>query len=497
MRARSIVLLCLVLVAVVWSDTLDESLLVRPLQDGGMLARVRMVVESPEMESSHYHLLPKSLGDIVDRYGVVELHWSLGAGRWYADRWGMSPSAAPEGLWFTARFEGQESHEKRWRGLCESLGALLGVSMGFLKDANSVILSDGSFVGSLPNELLCTENLTPFLQLLPCRDRAGLGLLLDPVKIFSSAHHALVLSFSRLKSMRMTADVVLVISRPVTLWTSQAIFGQADFSRCALSDTSYVEVDLSLTPQATGLSAGRYSIPLPSPFALRLALSKEERKNEKTSSLVATRFLTGTGLERGSMKLVIETHSQHVKFEYLEMVPWYFRVERNSIKFSMNGLSHPLPSEQAFQAGVERHGPSVFHFEFSAKSNTTLELSYSFTKAFLHLSEYPPDAHLGFFFPAARLRSTAELVAETLFTDVQVAQTALPDFSMPFNVVTLSGILLGYFFGAILGLATTRYAVLKRGLPMQSQRPMARFLRKVLAVIDGPLPEPVEREKIE
>ena len=29
--------------------------------------------------------------------------------------------------------------------------------------------------GSLPSESVCVENLTPFLKLLPCRDRAGVA----------------------------------------------------------------------------------------------------------------------------------------------------------------------------------------------------------------------------------------------------------------------------------------------------------------------------------
>ena len=33
--------------------------------------------------------------------------------------------------------------------------------------------------GALPREGVCTENLTPWLKLLPCRDRSGLGALLQ------------------------------------------------------------------------------------------------------------------------------------------------------------------------------------------------------------------------------------------------------------------------------------------------------------------------------
>jgi phosphatidylinositol glycan class T len=40
--------------------------------------------------------------------------------------------------------------------------------------------------GSLPREPVCTENLTPFLKLLPCKGRTGISSLLDGHKLFDS-----------------------------------------------------------------------------------------------------------------------------------------------------------------------------------------------------------------------------------------------------------------------------------------------------------------------
>lgn len=47
--------------------------------------------------------------------------------------------------------------------------------------------------GALSQEAVCTENLTGFTKLLPCRDRAGVGRLLDPAVVLSSPFHALEL----------------------------------------------------------------------------------------------------------------------------------------------------------------------------------------------------------------------------------------------------------------------------------------------------------------
>jgi GPI-anchor transamidase subunit T len=44
---------------------------------------------------------------------------------------------------------------------------------------------------TLPAERVCTENLTPFLKLLPCPSRAGVAALLKPHKIFDADWHGL------------------------------------------------------------------------------------------------------------------------------------------------------------------------------------------------------------------------------------------------------------------------------------------------------------------
>ena len=41
--------------------------------------------------------------------------------------------------------------------------------------------------GSLPHEVVCTENLTPFLKLLPCKGKAGISSLLDGHKLFDAS----------------------------------------------------------------------------------------------------------------------------------------------------------------------------------------------------------------------------------------------------------------------------------------------------------------------
>lgn len=45
--------------------------------------------------------------------------------------------------------------------------------------------------GSLPREAVCTENLTPWLKLLPCQDRQGLTQLMDRPTLYGASFHAM------------------------------------------------------------------------------------------------------------------------------------------------------------------------------------------------------------------------------------------------------------------------------------------------------------------
>ena len=45
--------------------------------------------------------------------------------------------------------------------------------------------------GTLPHEVVCTENLTPFLKLLPCKGKAGISNLLDGHKLFDASYQTM------------------------------------------------------------------------------------------------------------------------------------------------------------------------------------------------------------------------------------------------------------------------------------------------------------------
>lgn len=91
----------------------------------------------------------------------------------------------------------------RWLTLTNALSGLFCASLNFIDstrttrpvmsfqptgDHPNVNSSDLHLLhGTLPREVVCTENLTPFLKLLPCKGKAGISSLLDGHKLFDAS----------------------------------------------------------------------------------------------------------------------------------------------------------------------------------------------------------------------------------------------------------------------------------------------------------------------
>ncbi len=76
--------------------------------------------------------------------------------------------------------------------------------------------------GTLPREVVCTENLTPFLKLLPCKGKAGIASLLDGHKLFDASWQSMAIDVRSVCpedglectiEVEQTVDMVLDIER--------------------------------------------------------------------------------------------------------------------------------------------------------------------------------------------------------------------------------------------------------------------------------------------
>ncbi|PSN75454.1 GPI transamidase component GPI16 precursor [Corynespora cassiicola Philippines] len=233
----------LIACAVARSDY-HERLHLRPLPQSTLLAsfNFRSNESSDAFEHQNFRYFPRSLGQILQNAHAKELHLRFSVGRWDAENWGLRPwHGAREGgtgveLWAWLEADTEEEAFSRWLTLTNTLSGLFCASLNFI-DATKTIRPVMSFVpeghhgnvsnlhllhGTLPHEVVCTENLTPFLKLLPCKGKAGISSLLDGHKLFDAAWQTMSIDIrpvceadgkSCSLEMEQTVDMVLDIAR--------------------------------------------------------------------------------------------------------------------------------------------------------------------------------------------------------------------------------------------------------------------------------------------
>lgn len=222
-----------------------ERLTLTPLPLGSLLASFdfRSNETLTDYEAQNFRYFPRSLGQALRHADTQELHLRFTTGRWDPETWGARPwDGTKEGgtgvelwAWIDARSEA-EAFEK-WTTLTQSLSGLFCASLNFIdstrttKPALSFQASGTSqnprqnlhlLHGVLPGEVVCTENLTPFLKLLPCKGKAGISSLLDGHKVFDASWQSMSIDVRPKCSsgfdecqveISQTIDVVLDIER--------------------------------------------------------------------------------------------------------------------------------------------------------------------------------------------------------------------------------------------------------------------------------------------
>ncbi|KAF4586092.1 GPI transamidase component Gpi16 [Ophiocordyceps camponoti-floridani] len=218
-----------------------EQLTLRPLPLSALLAsfNFRSNTSLADFEAHHFRLFPRSLAQILQHARTRELHLRFTLGRWDAERWGARPwGGVREGgtgveLWAWLDRDADDN----WRTLTNALSGLFCASLNFIDStrttrpvvsfqpegnhSNATLGTTSLLHGVLPHEVVCTENLTPFLKLLPCKGKAGIASLLDGHKLFDASFQSMAIDVRPVcdshgvcvLQMEQTIDMVLDVER--------------------------------------------------------------------------------------------------------------------------------------------------------------------------------------------------------------------------------------------------------------------------------------------
>ncbi|KDN49986.1 hypothetical protein RSAG8_01322, partial [Rhizoctonia solani AG-8 WAC10335] len=274
-------------------ETFSEQLWIEPFHDGKLLAQFEFLTvldDAPrrpdtlnvEDSSQHYTVVPLALGQILREYSVTELHLSLNAGKWNYKSWGapLVPSVASGAeLWAWMGHTHNDTTElidARWHGLTNALAGLFCASLGSM-DARRTIVPGIAFrpegdlppdyphslrYAAIPSENVCTENLTPFVKLLPCKAHAGIASLLNPHRLFDADWHGMSIAVRWLENTGIELRLGFGANRDAVRlsedsmrrdWSFQSLFGRALHKSCLIASKSKVLVGMGPTSEGSAL----------------------------------------------------------------------------------------------------------------------------------------------------------------------------------------------------------------------------------------------------
>ncbi|XXG78577.1 hypothetical protein AAC387_Pa08g2498 [Persea americana] len=583
-------------------EEFSEELLLKPLPDRKVLAHFHFDSRTPPTNTygRHHRLFPKAIYQLVKKFHIREMELSFTQGRWNYERWGgfdpiSSSNAKPPGVELWAVFDVPfDQVDATWKNLTHALSGLFCASINFLESSTAYSAPSWGFrshsgslrYGALPTEAVCTENLTPWLKLLPCRDKAGLAAIMDRPSIYKGYYHSQRL---RLASTECSSDegkgTGIVLEQTLTVvfqpsvqrassaysgdrllqpsWSIGSLFRRKVTGRCVLAKSSrvFLELERDLIAEidkfemengifgADGMvSEGSWNntsfeLSVLQDKLIRDANGLHDRSSsvlfefsvEKYSDSVplnvgitwklpvfwlchqapfhASRFLMGSGNERGSIAISLKSTPSHegflghevasswtssngcsVRAIVFQVVPWYVKVYYHTLRIFIDGQPyavtdviekiHVSPSEDKVSPGMLE---VVLTFPCSMQSAT---LTIDFDKGFLHIDEYPPDANRGFDIPSALIsfpdfeasgnflkdnpsksRLLFKLQEKRLvqsYTEVLLVPLTTPDFSMPYNVITFTCTVLALYFGSLLNILRRRVGEEERFLKSQA-----------------------------
>ncbi|XP_050077378.1 GPI transamidase component PIG-T [Anopheles maculipalpis] len=524
-----------------FSDIFDEELFIKPLPDKFVYSYFQFTTrwELGKNDSLlHTNLVPRPLAELFYHFGVQELHLSFTYGLWRYESWGYPVTDAGPGAEVWAWFEpttDRASVDHRWKMLCGTLSGLFCASLSFIDPSNTyepvytLRPQTHHFPGqaepilryaALPREIVCTENLTPWAKLLPCRSREGLVSLLVPDSIYSSNYHSLGVHMRKLCANAECSEFQLEVKQTVSVvqdlrlfggpnWSIRKLFGQGMEGSCALATTSNVYVDVTDSNGAIDVSQKADETILSIRGGARTELQRFDVKQFEAimakgrramfnvavmdkrdpnviivagpPPIFAKRFILGVGQERGKIVThITNAHWGALDLIVFENIPWFVPIYLHTLTIRQ-GSERIQPAFLHYTPGVQRERPYGLEVAFRIPARSTVELSIDFDYIFLKWQEYPPDANHGHYIPSSIIslllpsaRNYTSIPREAaLFRDsfnatqlagyfLQVRTESLlltlptPDFSMPYNVICLACTVVALAFGPIHNISTKR-----------------------------------------
>ncbi|KAF5399849.1 Phosphatidylinositol glycan class T [Paragonimus heterotremus] len=447
-------------------ERFTEEMLIKDLGRGFSSFHFNFVSQSPEYEipKQHYDIIPKSMFSLLSSYSLEELHLSMVRGYWDNERWGPNfITAAPVGAEVWSWFKrGIVNVDQAWFELTHALSGQFCASLNRLSDKAYSVSPKWSFrptgiskltdttntstllrYAQMPGEGLCSENFTPWVKLLPCKNLKGLSTLLIPTSLFRSNYNALTLGLRRIcwdvtcsviglelvQTLTVVFDRQLLYGSTNVPWSVHGLLGSTVEGSCSAAHSSQIfvlrgPVSTKLTEfptqddrynvnASTGdsrIQAVFASVDVSTGNGKRMMVSPVLTDNKITEALPlmsVQKYLTGSGTSDGGIRtLLISRADFTLTAVYMDMIPWYTQVLFSTLSIHMREESSDdwkivKPVKSHLLPSLSRQRMGLMELVLSIPARHHVAISYQFRRVLQRWSEYPPDANHGYFLPAA------------------------------------------------------------------------------------------------
>jgi len=218
-------------------------------------------------------------------------------------------------------------------------------------------------------------------------------------------------------------------------------------------------------------------------------VSPVDDMSDKQTRISLNRYITGNGMEFGGISTTINNHHNNtIHITYMDMLPWFIRIYFHTIKIFINDIPadpHKELKDLVIIPALVRRRTNMIEYSMDIPPQSSVLITLQFEKAFLHWTEHPPDANRGFDLGSAVVTVHDDSKDYRIYSEALLVSLPTPDFSMPYNVITLTGTVFALFFGAAYNLLIRRPDKSGKGNnEYVSNRPIARILRIILSFID-------------
>ncbi|KAH9463058.1 hypothetical protein MJO29_008689 [Puccinia striiformis f. sp. tritici] len=518
------------------ADTFKESLKIRPLQDGKLHTIFKFELSSSTteqpgrpLESPHSpnikllqsDLIPISILELTERFGINQLSLSLSRGRWEFDRWSEPvlqewqgyPRGTELSMWLEPTSNATELTNTLAGIFCGSLNRLSLSKNAPIELFKSLPINNHNqsfYHGLLPIEQPCTENLSPLFKLLPCGSHAGLSTLIDPHRLFEGNWNSIrvhLFKQDHLSKLNLEIEIETVLDqvRKTTKrdWDLSSIFGKPIARKCGLTSSSIIEIiepshheDVRPTihPHAhlDGLPInGRHSYDiLKAVLPLQIEMkwpSESQFKYPEIYSPVPVnvkRILWGHGQSRGIIGISIELNVDEIgrEFVYFDELPWWLTIYLHTLKITIDDHreinTNEVVIEKTIKPSIQRQRSSSIKLRLKipksglepSKKTMKMEIKFEYEKDLLLYTEYFSDANRGFdlnpallivpdHHPSPSNRSFEN--SKRFWTNAALIDLATPDFSMPYNVIIVTSTAMALFFGSVFNLLVRDFKLIR------------------------------------